>query len=193
MPVSDRASHDVTRLLDAWMAGERQALDRLLPLVEGDLRRMARSLMASQAAQHTLQPTALVNEAYLRLAGGRQATWEGRLQFFAYAATTMRRILVNHLRDRRAAKRGGLRVAVSLDEICELPAAPAAGGDLLDLDAALTRLAALDPRQARIVELRYFGGLSVEETAAALELSPRTIKREWHSARLFLRRELSGC
>ncbi len=193
MPVFDRASHDVTRLLDAWFAGERQALDRLLPLVEGDLRRMARSLMSSQGTQLTLQPTALVNEAYLRLAGGRQANWEGRLQFFAYAATTMRRILVNHLRDRRAAKRGGLRVPVSLEEIRELPAPAVAGADLLDLDAALSRLAQLDARQARIIELRYFGGLSVEETATALGLSPRTVKREWHSARLFLRRELSGC
>lgn len=183
---------ELTRLLDAWSAGERGALDRLVPLVQGDLRRLARSLMGRRAAAMTLQPTALVNEAYLRLANERQLHWESRLQFYAYAATTMRRILVNYVRDRRAAKRGGLAVQVSLDQICELPALGASmqSADLLDLDRALHDLAALDARQARIVELRYFGGLSVEETALALEISPRTVKREWFSARLFLLRAL---
>jgi RNA polymerase sigma-70 factor (ECF subfamily) len=189
---SDAGPAELTRLLDAWSAGERGALDRLAPLVEGDLRRLARSLMGRRAAAMTLQPTALVNEAYLRLAEGRQLSWENRLQFYAYAVTTMRRILVNYVRDRRAAKRGGLAAQVSLDQIRELPAlgAPGPSADLLDLDRALSGLAELDPRQARIVELRYFGGLSVEETALALAISPRTVKREWFSARLYLLRAL---
>ncbi len=136
-----------------------------------------------------MQPTALVNEAYLRLAGSRQLAWEGRLQFFAYAATTMRRILVNHLRDQRAAKRGGLGVAISLEEIFEVPAPPgASGGDLLDLEAALVELEEVDPRQARIVELRYFGGLSVEETAEA-----RSSCRRARSSGSGIRRAFSCC
>lgn len=188
------ASREVTRLLDAWSAGERAALDQLMPVVMIDLRRIARSFLRAQAPGLTLQPTALVNEAYLRLIEGRSASWESRVQFFAYAATTMRRILVNHLRDRRAAKRGGLEARVSLEGICEA-AAPAESRretDLLDLDSALQELTRLDQRQARIVELRYFGGLSVEETALALGISPRTVKREWQSARLWLLRSLES-
>lgn len=184
--------HEVTRLLDEWSAGERRALDRLIPLVENDLRRFARAYLRHQSPGLTLQPTALVNEAYLRLAGERVFSWEGRLQFFAYAAKTMRRILVNHLRDRRAAKRGGLAIQVSIDDLVEVATLGSAscGADLLDLDRALQDLAKLDERQARIVELRYFGGLSVEETAHALVVSPRTVKREWRTARLFLLRAL---
>jgi len=185
--------HDeVTRLLDAWSAGERQALDRLVPLVENDLRRLARAYLRHQSPGLTLQPTALVNEAYLRLAGDRVFSWEGRVQFFAYAAKTMRRILVNHLRDRQAAKRGGLVVQVALEDLFEVPAlgGSSRGADLLDLDNALRELAILDERQSRIVELRYFGGLSVEETAEALGISPRTVKREWRTARLWLLRAL---
>lgn len=188
------APHEVTRLLDAWNAGERAALDQLMPVVMVDLRRIARAYLRAQAPGLTLQPTALVNEAYLRLIEGKSATWESRLQFFAYAATTMRRILVNYLRDRRAAKRGGLEARVSLEEMYEV-AAPGESrreANLLDLDAALHELARLDPRQARIVELRYFGGLSVEETALALQISPRTVKREWQTARLWLLNSLEA-
>ena len=186
------ASHEVTRLLDAWSAGDRAALDHLMPVVVDDLRRVARAYLRHQSPGLTLQPTALVNEAYLRLAGSRAQTWEGRVQFFAYAATAMRRILVNHLRDKRAAKRGGLEVQVSIEDVFELPASGGSSreADLLDLDAALSELARLDERQARIVELRYFGGLSVEETAETLSISTRTVKREWHTARLWLLRAL---
>lgn len=180
-------SHELTRLLDAWSCGERQALERLMPLIERDLRRLARSCLGRRESCPTLQPTALVNEAYLRLAEKAQLSWEGRAQFFAYAATTMRRILVNHARDRRAAKRGGCAIEVDAGQLGELPAESGrALAELLDLDVALGELARLDERQARIVELRYFAGLSVEETAAAMALSPRTVKREWRSARLFL-------
>lgn len=179
--------HQVTRLLDAWSCGERQALDRLMPLVQGDLRRLARSCQGRQASCLTLQPTALVSEVYLRLAEKGELRWESRAQFFAYAATTMRRILVNHARDQRAAKRGGQAIEVAADQIFELPAARGPElAELLDLDAALHELARLDERQSRIVELRYFAGLSVEETAEAMALSPRTVKREWRTARLFL-------
>lgn len=188
------ASHEVTRLLDAWSAGDRAALDQLMPVVVEDLRRVARAYLRHQSPGLTLQPTALVNEAYLRLAGSRAQSWEGRVQFFAYAATAMRRILVNHLRDKRAAKRGGLEVQVSMEDIFELPDSSGSSreADLLDLDAALSELARLDERQARIVELRYFGGLSVEEAAESLAISPRTVKREWHTARLWLLRALTA-
>lgn len=187
MPECAPEPHELTRLLDAWSGGERAALDRLMPLVTNDLRRIARVFLRCRPAKETMQPTALVNEAYLRLAEGRAGGWESRSQFFAYAATTMRRILVNYLRDQRAAKRGGLLVKIPADQLFDLPAESGAPlAELLDLDAALHELARLDARQAQIVELRYFGGLSVEETAETLALSPRTVKREWRSARLFL-------
>lgn len=191
--------HDVTQLLDAWSGGDERALERVVPLVLGDLRRLAGSFMARQGPGHTLEPTALVNEAYLRLAGHRAVRWESRRHFFAYMATVMRRLLVNHARDRRVAKRGGEATHVALDELFDRPAGAGRRGrgtearrrvDLLDLDRALHDLAAIDPRQARVVELRYFGGLSVEETAETLAVSARTVKREWHSARLFLLRAL---
>ncbi len=189
---------DVTRLLDAWSAGDPAALDRVMPLVIDDLRRVARSFMARQAPGHTLQPTALVHEAYLRLAGDRKLSWNGRSQFFAYLATTMRRILVTHARARKAAKRDNGVTRVVFDDARDLPAfgsdpgAPLAEVDILDLDRALETLATVDPRQGRIVELRYFGGLTVDETARALSISPRTVKREWHTARLWLLRALSA-
>lgn len=194
---SSAATHEVTALLDAWSAGDSSALDRLMPLVIDDLRRLAASFLGRQAPGHTLQPTALVNETYLRLMGRRTLSWENRNQFFAYAATVMRRILVNHARDRRAARRGGGAARVSLDEALGLLEGRVEGAlpneaDLLDLDAALQELSALDSRQGRIVELRYFGGLSIEETADALGISPRTVKREWCSARLWLLRSLTA-
>lgn len=191
---------DVTVLLDAWSAGDPAALDRVIPLVIDDLRRVARSFMARQAPGHTLQPTALVHEAYLRVAGGRKLSWQDRSQFFAYLATTMRRILVTHARARHAAKRDNGVTRVVFEDARDLPAAAGGSGagatplaevDLLDLDRALESLAAVDPRQSRVVELRYFGGLTVAETARTLGISPRTVKREWHTARLWLLRALS--
>jgi RNA polymerase sigma factor (TIGR02999 family) len=191
--------NEVTRLLDAWSAGDSAALDRLIPLVMDDLRRLARSYMARQNPVHTLEPTALVNEAYLRLVGRRTMPWQNRTQFFAYIATTMRRILVNHARDGKAAKKGGNATHVAFEEAFDLPAINVSvgwpgggnpGTDLLDLDEALRDLSAVDPRQGRIVELRYFGGLTTEETAQTLNISTRTVKREWHTARLWLLRVL---
>jgi RNA polymerase sigma factor (TIGR02999 family) len=187
--------HDVTALLRAWARGERAALDELLPLVYGELRRQAARCMRAQPAGHTLQPTALVHEAYLRLVdrGGTGAAWQDRSHFFAVAARVMRSILVDHARARRTAKRGGGAQALTLG------AADAAGAaadhsevDVEALDEVLTRLAALDPRQARVVELRYFGGLSIEEAAEVLGVSHATVEREWKTARLWLRRELEA-
>ncbi len=182
---------DVTRLLDAWQGGDPSAFERLAPLLIGDLRRIARSHMRPQAECHTLQPTALVNEAYLRLARRRGTGWESRSHFFAYMATTMRRLLVNHARDRRAGKRGGNATHVAFDESFDRPMESVrrtaeSTVDLIDLDRALTGLSAVDARQARIVELRFFGGLTNVEVAEDLGVSTRTVKREWHSARLWL-------
>lgn len=180
---------DVTRLLDAWSGGDPEALDRLMPLVVGDLRQVAAKYLAGEDAAHTLQPTALVNEVYLRLAGRRTVHWQNRAQFFAVAAEIMRRILVDHARRRKRAKHGHGLLRVPLDESIPLPEDDL---DLIALDAALDRLAAIDPRQSRVVELRYFAGLTIEETAAVLECSPMTVKREWRTARLWLFDELSG-
>lgn len=193
-PVRISQRDDITGLLDAWSEGDSAALEELTPLVEGELRRLARRYMASQAPGHTLQPTALVHEAYLRLLGRRGGHWQDREHFLAYMASAMRRLLINHARDRSAAKRGGTATHVAFDEALDHPV----GGpepkqvDLLDLDRALSDLAALDPRPARVVELRYFGGLTVQETARVLDVSPRTVKREWHAARLWLLRALGG-
>jgi len=192
--------HEVTRLLDAWAGGDRGAFDRVIPLVLRELHQLAASFMARQGPGHTLQPTALVHEAWLRLVGRRPMPWESRTQFFAYMATTMRRLLVNHARDRTVAKRAGGAVRVDFEVALAVPERGSPGRatdgpaevDLLDLDAALAGLAAVDARQARIVELRYFGGLTVEETGGTLGISSRTVKREWRSARLWLLRTLAG-
>jgi RNA polymerase sigma factor (TIGR02999 family) len=186
---------EVTELLDAWTAGDPGAFERLLPLVIDDLRRIARAFLARERPGHTLGPTALVHELYLRVVGRRAVKWESRTQFFAGVAEIMRRILVDHARRHRAAKKGGGASRLEFDESIEAqtlwgPAIRALDVDLVALDDALHSLAAVDPRQARIVELRYFGGLTVEETARALDCSPTTVKREWHSARLWLLREL---
>lgn len=198
------AQNEVTHLLDAWSAGDTAALDRAMPLVMPDLRRLARSFMMRRNPGHTLEPTALVHEAYLRLVGHRPVPWANRRQFFAYMATTMRRILINHARDSKTAKKGGEATPAGFEEAFDVPVDsipvvwPGGGArrspevDLLDLDRALRGLAAFDPRQSRIVELRYFGGLTNEETARTLEISVRTVKREWHSARLWLLRALGG-
>ncbi len=179
-----RPGRDLTQLLRDWNAGDREALDRLIPLVYDELRRLARRELRRERVDHTVQPTALVNELYLRLLQQRDATWQNRAQFFAVAAQLMRRVLVDHARARVAAKRGGGAPRVSLDAGLELPAD--GGVDLLALDRELTRLAELDPDQARIVELRFFSGLTIDETAAAIGRSPRTVKREWRLARAWL-------
>jgi RNA polymerase sigma-70 factor, ECF subfamily len=181
----------VTELLKAWGDGDPAALDRLVPIVYGELHRQADRYLRRESPGHTLQPTALVNEAYLRLVDQHQARWQNRSQFFGVAAQLMRRILVDHARRHAAAKRGGASaVPVSLDE----EALEASGGDvdLVSLDDALRRLAELDEQQARVVELRYFAGLGIEETAETLGISSATVKREWAMARAWLKRELSA-
>lgn len=191
MPIS---GSEVTQLLDAWSNGDQDALDRLLPLVIGDLRRMAGAQMAQEGPGHTLEPTALVNELYLKLVGSRAVRWQDRTHFFATMARIMRHILVDHARRRKTSKMGGNAVRVTLDEALEIAAAESEeeGTDVVALDDALHRLAELDPRQARIVELRYFGGLTLEETAHTLAVSTMTVKREWRTARLWLAHELRG-
>lgn len=175
----------VTDWLLAWGRGDEAARDRLLEAVYGDLRRRAAAFLRRERSSHTLQPTALVHEAFLRLVDQSRASWQNRAQFLALAARMMRRVLVDHARARGARKRdAGLRV--SLDDVPEPAAAGRAEVDLLALDHALDELARLDPRQAQIVELRHFAGLSIEETAQALGVSPATVKREWTSARAFL-------
>lgn len=191
-PAPAAGTRAITELLVAWGAGDRAALDALLPIVYDELRRQARHLLRREGVGHTLQPTALAHEAYLRLVDQRHARWESRAQFFAVAAQLMRRVLVDHARTRRAAKRGGGARPLTLGDAdaAHAPAAPPDAIDVLALDDALTRLAALDGRKARLVELRYFAGLSMPEAAAALGVSPATVGREWAVARLWLRREL---
>lgn len=184
------STENVTRLLSAWQAGDEEALERLLPLVYDDLRRIADRRLAGERAGHTLQATALVHEAYLRLVDHDRIQWQGRAHFLALAATTMRRILVDHARKQRAAKRGGDAVTLTLDE--DLAGGREPEVDLVALDQALERLAAEEPRQARVVELRFFGGLTVRETAEVLDVSPATVKLDWSVARAWLFRELGG-
>jgi RNA polymerase sigma factor (TIGR02999 family) len=181
---------DLTRLLLAWRDGEPGAIDRLAPLVYDELRRQARLQLRGERAGHTLQPTALVHEAFLRLVGQSRAQWQNREQFFAVASRAMRRVLVDHARARMAAKRGDGQTFVVLDD-ARAPSAPP-GVDALALDQALDRLAGIDPRQARVVELRYFGGLTAPETAAALDVSLATVNRDWAMARAWLFREIGG-
>jgi RNA polymerase sigma factor (TIGR02999 family) len=175
----------VTRLLQAWQHGDALAADELVPLVYTELRRIAASRLRGERSGQTLQPTVLVHEAWMRLADQR-AGWQNRSHFFAIAAQAMRRIVVDRARHRTAAKRGGHAEQVPLDDIAYALASPLPDDRLLLLDAALDRLAALDARQARVVELRYFAGLSVVDTAEALDLSPTTVKREWAAARAWL-------
>jgi len=190
-------SADVTGLLVAWSEGDSAALDALLPVVYAELRRQARRALRREAAGHTLQPTALVHEAYLKLVDQRPSRWQGRAQFYGVAARCMRQVLVDAARTRRAAKRGGGAHPITLGYAEGLATPPAggeaAGDDVLALDAALHRLAALDPDQARLVELRYFAGLTLDDTAATLGVSPATVSREWTVARRWLRREMARC
>jgi RNA polymerase sigma-70 factor, ECF subfamily len=180
---------EVTRLLQAWSQGDQAALERLMPLVYDELYRLAHGYMKRELPGHPLQVTALVNEAYLRLAHWKEAQWENRAHFFGVAAQLMRRILVDFARRRDYEKRGGGRRHVPLEEAAALPAQREA--DFVALDDALKSLAALDARKSRIVELKFFGGLGVEEIAAVLKTSPRTVMREWSLARAWLFRELS--
>jgi len=188
MPVSVQ---EVTGLLVAWGQGDPGALDRLMPVVHQELRRIARRHMAGERSGHTLQTTALVNEAYLRLIGSQKVRWQDRAHFFAVSATLMRRILVDYARSRNYKKRGAGAHSVSLIE--NLDAAAQKGADLVALDEALEALAAADPRKGRVVELKFFGGLSVEEIAEVLKVSPQTVLRDWKLSKVWLLRELAKC
>ncbi|MBL8169117.1 MAG: sigma-70 family RNA polymerase sigma factor [Acidobacteria bacterium] len=185
---SNTASN-VTQLLVDWRNGDQAAFEQLMPVVYDELRRIAKRYMSREASHHTLQTTALVNEAYLRLVNQQDVEWQNRAHFFAISAQIMRHLLVDHARARNYAKRGGGAIQVSLNE--EIASVADETVDLLALDEALTRLAAVDARKSRIVELRFFGGLSVEETAEVLNVSAITIKREWLKAKAWLYRELS--
>jgi len=179
---------DVTHLLQAWSRGEESALDRLVPLVSTELHDLAHRYMRREPAGHTLQTTALVNEAYLRLVDVTRVAWQDRAHFFAVCANIVRRILVDSARRRRYQKRGGAVLVVPLDE-GRIPS-PQPGVDVVALDEALGRLATFDPQAARIVELRFFGGLSADETAAVVGVSPRTARRDWAAAKAWLLGEL---
>jgi RNA polymerase sigma factor (TIGR02999 family) len=183
------AAGEVTQLLRAWGNGDEQSLERLIPVVYDQLRRMAARQMRNENPGGTLQPTALVNEAYLKLVAIEQATWQDRAHFFAVSAQMMRRILIDRARARRADKRGGGAVRVELNE--SVDGVADRSSDLIVLDEALETLATFDPRKARVVEMKFFGGLSVEETAAVLKTSPRTVMRDWNLARAWLMREMN--
>ncbi len=188
-PAAD--SHaDVTSLLQAWGDGDRAALDVLMPVVYAELHRLAGAHLRRERPDHTLQATALVNEAYLKLVDQHRVQWQNRAHFFGTAAQIMRRILVDHARQQGTAKRGGGATRVELDEA--LGAAEQRDIDLLALDAALERLARLDARQSQVVVLRFFGGLGIDEVAEVMNLSPSTVNREWKIAKIWLRRELRG-
>jgi len=194
----DELPGEVTQLLQRWSDGDDGAFGRMLPMVYDELRRMAQRHLQRERDGHTLQGTSLVHEVYLRMAARSPAQWQSRAHFFGWASTLMRHILIDHARSRQAAKRGGGAEVVSLDALREdrgdaadVPAAEVADSpDLVAIDQALRRLERLDPQQGRVVELRYFCGLSVAETAEALEVSPATVKREWVTARAWLLREL---
>jgi RNA polymerase sigma-70 factor (ECF subfamily) len=187
--MQDDGPGDVTRLLKAWCLGDAGALDRLAPMVEHELRRLADVYLRRESVGHTLQPTALVNEAYLRLLDWNTVEWQDRAHFLAVAAKMMRRILVNYAVARRSKKRGGSALLVSLTEAHSVPGRTQ---DLIALDEALVALAKFDERKSRLVELRYFGGLTSEQAAEVLGISPRTANREWEMARLWLFRVLSS-
>lgn len=181
---------DVTRLLIELTEGDERALDRLLPLVYEDLRVMAHREMKRERSEHTLQATALVHEAWLRLVELDRITWQGRAHFFGAAAQVMRRVLIGYARQKKAEKRGGGAEHVPIDDV--IVAARERPADLVALDEALQRLEKMNPRQARVVECRFFAGMEVDETAAVLDISPATVKRDWVAARAWLNRELSA-
>jgi RNA polymerase sigma factor (TIGR02999 family) len=186
MSADDKA--EITQLLLQWREGEPEALEKLMPLVHGELRRMARNYMRRQNPGHTLQTTALVNEAYLRLVDSNRVNWQDRNHFFAISAQLMRRILVDFARKKNSLKRGGDRVMVTLDDRVDAPADQRT--DVVALDDALSRLAKLSQRQSQIVEMRYFAGLTEDQIAEALGISTRTVRRDWNLARAWLYREL---
>ena len=184
------APRDLTQLLVQWRNGDRGALDEMTPVVYDELRRLARHFLAAERSDHTLQPTALVHEAYLRLIDQHKVDWRNRAHFLAMAATMMRRILINHAQAHKAAKREGSVEMVQLDEAFGVHTDPRI--DILHLNTTLERLSELDEQQGKVVELRYFGGLTVEETAEVLGVSPATVKREWSTARLWLMQQMEG-
>jgi RNA polymerase sigma factor (TIGR02999 family) len=184
-----KSSKEVTQLLLAWNGGDKEALDRLMPLVYDELRRLARRYMMRESPGHTLQTTALVNEAYMRLVDWKNVQWQNRAHFFGVSAQLMRRILVDFARSRQQLKREGAAQPVSLDEA--LVVSSERGQDLVALDDALKALAEIDERKSRIVEMRFFGGLSVEETAEVVGIAPITVMREWTKAKAWLYRELN--
>jgi RNA polymerase sigma factor (TIGR02999 family) len=181
--------HEITKLLQNWSGGDDHALDKLFPLVYDELHRQAANYLRRERAGHTLQTTALLHEAYIRVVGNREGSWENRFQFFAFAAKIMRNILVDHARAKQREKRGAGALKISLVDVN--PQTPELDLDLLALDEALERLGKIDEQQVRIVELRYFGGLSLEETAEALNISRATVTRDWNVARAWLHRELT--
>ena len=183
-----QSDHEVTRLLEAWSQGDPVALEALIPLVYDDLHRMARYFFQREADSHTLQPTALVSEVYLKMRGQKKIRWDSREDFFNFAAQVMRHFLVDYARRRKADKRGGSQTKLPLDIALDL--AGDATLDVVDLDRALEELMRIDPRQGRIVQLRFFVGMRVEEVAELLGISTATVKREWRTAKLWLRRHL---
>ena len=187
----ETSTGELTRLLHDLSGGNREALDKLLPLVYNELRRLAHSYLSHERPDHTLQTTALVHEAYLKLIDQRSVDWQNRAQFFAISAQAMRRILLDNARRHSAAKRGSGGRKVSLEEVASL-SGDDANESLIALDIALQELASLDPEQSKIVELRYFGGLTIEETAEVLKTSPSSVQREWTIARAWLYKEISG-
>ena len=187
--MGDEPSPDATQLLADLHAGDRRAADRLLPLVYEEFRRLAGRYMRQERADHTLDPTALVHEVYLKLIEQHRVTWKGRTHFHAVAAQAMRRILIDHARRHKRQKRGGVRHRVVLSK--NIPISPNHDEDLIALDEAMEKLAALDSRQAKVVELRFFGGLTVEEVAKVLDVSKRTVEGDWQFARAWLKRALS--
>lgn len=184
------SSHDVTQILQAWSNGDPRALDDLVPVIYEELRRQAARYLRRERPDHTLQTTALIHEAYLRLVDQKDVRWQNRAHFFGVAAQLMRRILVDHARKDRALKRGGPAVKLPLEEAAAISGKP--DMNLVALDEALTKLAAMDERKSRVVELKYFGGLTAEEAAEVLQVSPATVRHDWGLAKAWLRREISG-
>lgn len=182
-------AHEITQILRDWREGDKSAVDRLFPIVYDELKRQARFLMSKERGNHTLQPTALVNEAYMRLIGVNQMSWEDRAHFFAFSATTMRRILVEHARKVAAVKRGGEMRRLTLDNLQIADEQKAI--DLLELDEAMINLAELDERKAKVVEMIFFGGLNQKEIAKILEVAEKTVQRDWKFAKLWLYRQLT--
>ncbi len=185
------AAPDVTQLLSKWSSGDQAALDQLLPMVYGELHRLAAAYLRRERSNHTLQSTALVHEAFMRMVHQQDVQWKNRAHFFAICAQMIRRILVDYARSQHAEKRGSGAVKLALDEAMAVPQTPSTDVDLLGLNDALDRLAEMDERQSRIVELRFFAGLSIDETAEVMHLSPASIKREWQTARAWLFREMT--